>query len=200
MDIVFTLRTPLKKDAKIRLAIILTLVLALIIISKVTPVGEWFNLDNVISAIRGSGFWGMLVFTCLFILGSFMQIPAMLFVLAAILVYGQPQGALLGYIGVVTAMTVNFLFIRMVGGNVVKEIRSKRIQKILLKLEEKPIETIVILRLVLWASPFLNYVLAMTKVRSQDFIVGSTIGITIPIVIFSGLVYFFKETVILFIN
>jgi len=196
----FTLRTLLKKDAKIRLAIILVVVLALIIISKVTPVGEWFNLDSVTSTIKGTGLWGMLVFTGLFVLGSFMQIPAMLFVLAAILVYGQSEGTLLGYIAAVIAMTVNFLFIRMAGGNALKEIGSTRIQKILLKLEEKPVETIVILRLLLWASPVLNYVLAMTKVKSQDYIVGSTIGIIIPIVIFSGLVYFFKETVILVLN
>ena len=176
------------------------LVISLIIISKVTPVGEWFDLENVITAIRGAGIWGMLVFTGLFVLGSFMQIPAMLFVLAAILVYGQPEGALLGYAGAVTAMTVNFLFIRMAGGKVLKEIGNKRIQKILLKLDEKPVETIVILRLVLWASPFLNYVLAMTKVKSRDFIVGSTIGIIIPIAIFSGLVYFFQETVMLFMD
>ena len=189
----------MKRHTIVRLSIILGLVIILIIIGKFTAVGEWFDLENISTAIRESGPWGFLIFAALFALGSFIQIPAMLFVLAAILTYGQIEGTIYGFIGVVIAMTFNYYFIRMVGGKVLTEIRNRRLRKILSKLDKHPIRTIIILRLLLWASPFLNHVLAMTAVKPKDFIIGSAIGIVLPVAFFSGGVYFFKETIIPFI-
>ena len=186
----------MKTNTIVRLSIIIVLIISMIVIGKFTSVGQWFDLENVTTAIRESGPWGFLMFAGLFALGSFIQIPAMLFVLAAILTYGQIEGTILGFFGVVIAMTFNYFFIRLIGGKILKEIKNRRLRKILQKLDAYPIRTIIILRLVLWASPFLNHTLAMAGVKPKDFIIGSTAGILVPVIVFSGAVYFFSEHII----
>jgi len=190
------LRQFMKRSVLIRLLIMAGLVVSMLIIGKLTSLGAWFDIDNITIAIRDSGFWGFMIFAGLFALGSFLQIPAMIFVLAAILTYGQIEGTFLGFAGVVIAMTANFYFIRMIGGKVLKEVKNKRLQKILAKLDANPLWTIIILRLVLWASPVLNYALAMTDVKPRHYVLGSMIGLILPVIVFSTAVYLFKESVI----
>ena len=175
---------------------ILALIAGAIVVGKISGASDWLNLDNVTRVIRGSGGWGVLLFICFFVAGSFLQIPAMLFVLASILVYGSIEGLLLGYIAVVLAMTINFLVIRTIGSSVLHEIDNPRLQKLLGRLDRNPLTTVILLRLVLWASPALNYTLAMTSVRPKDYILGAAVGIIIPILIFGGSVHFFQEVIV----
>jgi uncharacterized membrane protein YdjX (TVP38/TMEM64 family) len=180
----------------VRIFLILALIGTILVAGKLSGATEWLNLDNVTRAIRASGGWGVLLFIGLFTAGSFLQIPAMLFVLTSILVFGPVQGLLLGYVAVVLAMTINFLVIRTVGSRVLHEIKNPRLQKALQRLDSNPLSTVILLRLVLWASPALNYTLAMTSVKPKDYILGAAVGIIIPILIFGGSVHFFQEMIV----
>ena len=128
----------MNKSAIIRLTSVIGLVVTLILIGKFTGIGTWFNLENITNAVNDMGYFGMLLFAALFILGSFIQIPALLFVLAAILIYGQIEGTIIGYFGVVLGMIVNFLVIKILGKGVLHEIKNKWVQKLLMRLGERP--------------------------------------------------------------
>ena len=184
------------KNAQIRILGILLLALFLLLIGKLTAFGEWFILDNISDTIKNSGAWGLLIFTVLFVLGSLLHIPAMLFVLVAILVYGHLEGALYGYLGVVIAMSVNYFVIRAMGSKVLHEIKNRPLQRMLSKLQNRPLLTIILIRLVFWASPIVNYALAMTSVKPGHYILGSAIGLILPVMVFSGAVHLFREMVI----
>lgn len=184
------------KNTYIRILGILMLALLLLLIGKFTSFGDWFVLENISKTIKSSGAWGLLIFTVLFILGSLLHIPAMLFILVAILVYGHVEGAVLGYLGVVIAMSVNYFVIRTMGHKVLNEIKNPRLQRMLLKLQTQPLLTIILIRLVFWASPVVNYALAMTSVKPRHYILGSAVGLIPPVIFFTGVVYFFKELII----
>ena len=128
----------------LRISLILVVAIALLLIGKYTSVGVWFNLDNVSNVIRNSGPWGFVIFILLFILGSLMHIPAMLFILVAIFIYGHVQGALFGYLGVVIAMTANYLIIRKLGNKVLHQIPNKRLQNMLSRLQRQPLLTVIL--------------------------------------------------------
>ncbi len=184
------------KSPLFRIIGIVLLAVSLLLVGKFSSMGEWFNLDNITYSIKNSGWWGYLMFSGLFIIGSLIQIPAMIFVLAAILVYGPFEGMLISYLSVTLAMYINYLVIRYIGNNALHEIETKWVQRILLRLHQKPISTIVLLRLVFWASPLLNYTLAMTAVRPVHYVVGSSLGIILPLAIFSTTVILFQEIII----
>lgn len=179
-----------------RISLILVIAIMLLLAGKFTSLGVWFNLDNVSNVIGNSGPWGFVIFNVLFILGSLMHIPAMLFILVAILIYGPVKGALLGYLGVVIAMTANYLIIRTMGNKVLNEIPNKRLQNMLVRLQRQPLLTVILIRLVFWAAPVVNYALAMTSINTRHYILGSAIGIILPVAVFAGAVYLFQEMII----
>jgi uncharacterized membrane protein YdjX (TVP38/TMEM64 family) len=179
-----------------KLIFMVLLILVVVLVGNYTSAGSWFNLNNITTTIRDFGVWGYLVFLCLFVGGSFIQAPAMLFVLASMLTYGDLLGAIVGFVGVVVSILFNFYFIRVLGGKVLEEIEWPLVRRILSQLDKKPFKTVFLLRQLLWASPVLNFTLAMTKIKSSHYIVGSIIGIIPPIIIFCSAVYFFKEKII----
>ena len=179
-----------------RILLILALAIILLLTGKFTSLGAWFNLENISQTIKSAGPWGFLLFNILFILGSLMHIPAMLFILVAILIYGHVEGALFGYFGVVIAMTANYFIIRTLGNKVLHEISNERLQHMLLRLQRQPLLTIILIRLVFWAAPVVNYALAMTSVNTRYYILGSAIGIILPVTAFTGAVYLFQETIL----
>ena len=179
-----------------RILLILTVAFMLLLLGKMTALGSWFTLENVSAIIKNSGAWGLLIFTVLFTVGSLMHIPAMLFVLVAILVYGHFEGALLSYLAVIIAMYVNYLVVRSMGNQVLHEIKNQRLQRMLAKLDRRPLLTIILIRLVFWASPVANYTLAMTSVNSRNYLLGSAIGLILPVIFFTGVVYLFQELII----
>ncbi|MCB9621848.1 MAG: DedA family protein, partial [Sandaracinus sp.] len=47
--------------------------------------------------------------------------------------------------------------------------------------ERRPVRVVALLRLILWMAPPLNYALAMSAVRFRDYVVGSALGLILPI-------------------
>ncbi len=174
----------------------MAIAILLLLLGKFTAFGEWFNLNNISSVIKSSGPWGLLIFFILFAIGSLIHIPAMLFILVAILIYGPFEGAIWGYLGVVIAMTANYFIVRAFGNKALHDIQNRRLQNMLSKLHEQPLSTIILIRLVFWAAPIVNYTLAMTSVNSRDYIFGSAIGLIIPVAVFAAMVHLFQESII----
>lgn len=53
-------------------------------------------------------------------------------------------------------------------------------------LEHRPVAGLLALRAVMLVSPPLNYALATTRMRHRDFVVGSTIGLLLPLWLVTG--------------
>ena len=186
----------MKRTRLLKWSILGTIVIGLVLLGSLTPLGHWFNLGNITVAVKEAGIWGFLLFTIICIAGSFLQLPALLFVVVAMLIYGHWQGTLYGGIGIIIGMIAQFYFVRIVGGRLLVEIKKPFIQRWLKRLDSNPLLTVIVLRLVLWAAPFLNYLLALTSLKGRDYIVGSIIGIIPPVIGFSVVVYFFRESIL----
>lgn len=120
--------------------------------------------------------------------GELLHLPGMVFVVVARLVFGPSIGFVLGYGGAVFAVTVSFLVAR----ELVAAARSstepwrprwKFAQRALDRLEAHPVQTVALLRLVLWLAPPLSYALASSKLRVRDHLVGSAVGLFAPVLL-----------------
>ena len=94
------------------------------------------------------------------------------------------------------AVCVSFLVMRTVGGRAFTQIDKPWVVRMLHRLDLHPIRTVIILRLVFVLYPSLNYLLALTSIRFRDYLIGSAIGLVIPISLF---VLFFDWMVALLI-
>lgn len=149
--------------------------------------------EKIRIAVQEAGPWGVLLFVVLFALGELVHIPGMVFVAGAVLAYGRTGGFAVGLLGAVVSVAVSFLLVRAFGGQALHLIKWRRVQQILAKLDKQPITTVFVLRSVLWLAPALNFALAMSRVRFRDYLLGSTLGLVIPI---AGVVLFFEQALV----
>lgn len=120
--------------------------------------------------------------------GELLHLPGILFVVVARLVFGPSLGFALGYAGAIFAVTVSFGVARQVfaAARATDEPwrpRWKWLRRMLERVEANPVRTIALLRLVLWLAPPLSYALASSKVRARDHVLGSAIGLLIPVAV-----------------
>ncbi len=154
---------------------------------------EWFGLREALTqeAIRdlvaGAGVWGVLMYLGVFSGGTLVHLPGIAFLVGARIAWGPAMGMAIGYVGAVCAVTVSFLIVRGVGGKALAEIRWKPARRVLAGLERKPIRTLVALRTFFSVSPPLNYALALSPLRFRTYVVGSAIGLVVPVAFVVGL-------------
>ena len=175
-------------------------VIGMIIFTKVSGIDEWFNLESIKSLILGSGVKGILIYIGLFTLGTFMSLPGMLFIVVAFVVYGSLEGSFVAYLGALVAVTLNFMVIRQFGGSGLEDIQKPWVQKLLRRLDSKPISSIIILRSILWISPPINYTLALSSLSSRNYIIGTAIGLVLPMVFLTSLSMLWMDKLIQLIS
>lgn len=132
------------------------------------------------------GYFAPPLFLLVFAVGELLHLPGILFVLVARLVFGPSLGFVLGYTGALLAVTVSFTVGRQVlaAARATKEPwrpKWKLLRKAFDRLEARPVQTIALLRVVLWLAPPLSYALASTGVRGRDHVVGSALGLIPPV-------------------
>lgn len=165
-----------------RLVALAVLTIALLAVGHFTGLTEHLSRDNLRSLMDSLGVWGVLLFVVLFAVGEFMHVPGIVFVLAALLAYGRVGGAIAAYAGALVSVSFAFLVVRRVGGQALAQVRRAWIAKVLAKLDQHPIPTVALLRIVFFLAPALNYGLAMTRISFRDFFIGSALGLLPPVI------------------
>lgn len=137
---------------------------------------HFFHLDFLTQTMRNTGLFGLVMFTVIYIVGTLMNVPGMIFLFILFLVYDDVSGIAVGYVSTLLAMIAHFKFTRSIAGKPLGEIRQPFIKKQLNNLMEKPVRTTVILRLALFISPPVNYALALSPLRFKHFVIGSMLA------------------------
>ena len=151
------------------------------VVATVSGAFDDVDPEGIRAMVLEAGPWGMLLFLVLFTVGELVHIPGMLFVIAGVLTYGRGVGFALGFAGAVISVSVGFLVVRLFGGQALAELKWKFVQRILAKMDERPVPTVFVLRSIFWLAPALTFALAMTKVRFRHFFVGSCLGLIAPV-------------------
>jgi uncharacterized membrane protein YdjX (TVP38/TMEM64 family) len=147
------------------------------------------SVEEVRALTVAAGPWGQVAFIAGFALGELVHVPGFLFVAAAALAYGKAAGFALSFIGAVLSVSLSFAVVRRLGGTALADLDRPWIRRVLGHLDRRPVRTVVALRLVLWLAPGLNYALALTRVRFRDYLVGSALGLALPVL---GITLFFE--------
>jgi uncharacterized membrane protein YdjX (TVP38/TMEM64 family) len=162
----------------------LVLVLALfILIGHLTGAREWMTQEKIQSAVNDAGWWGVLFFFAIFSIGQFLQVPGALFIVVARVVWGPVFGFAIAYAGAIISAVSVFAMVRAVGGKPLGAITWPPAKKILAGLDRRPIVTIAALRAVMMLAPPLTYALALSPVKHRDHLIGSAIGLVVPVTI-----------------
>jgi len=174
-----------RRKTWIRLGILTLVVIASGVVAHLTGMTEYMTREHVRELIVGLGPLGVVVFVALFVVGELAHVPGWVFIGASILAYGRVTGGIVGYLGALAAVAVAFVVVRGIGGQALSAIRRPFFVRVLAQVDRRPIATVTVLRILLIMTPALTYALALTRIRFRDYMLGSAIGLVIPITLMS---------------
>ena len=143
-----------------------------------------FSLEFLQRKIFENKISGLLIFVLLFSLGNLIQIPGWVFLAAAVLALGRTMGGIATYIAASISCVVTFLTIRFVGGDALRQLNNKIAVRLLRQLDAHPIKSIVLLRILFQTMPALNYALALSGVKFRNYLLGTLLGLPLPIALY----------------
>ena len=156
-------------------------------------IADKLNKQDLRDMVLSAGHWGTLLFFFLFGVGNIIQIPGLVFVAGAILIYGYPVGTMMSFAGGLIAVSMSFWVARGIGGDPLARLKNKRAHRIIDKLKERPVRTMALLRIFMQMSPALNVALALSGVRFRDYLMGALLTMWAPILVMATAVQFFLD-------
>ncbi len=173
-----------QKAALMRLGLLLALFVVVLVIGYAAGLSEYLDADRIRALVEPAGAWGFLIFLGLFAAGTTAHVPSWAFIGVATLLWGVTVGALVSYVSALVTISIAFVVVRKVGGQALTAVQRPWVQKVLSRLQDRPILTVAFLRVLpLFLTPGVSYALALTPIRYRDFLIGSALGI-VPGIVF----------------
>jgi len=145
---------------------------------------ERFDLTFMRETILRHRVGGLVLFVLLFSLGNLVQIPGLVFLAAAVLTLGKLGGGAVTYVAAVVSCIVTFIVVRFLGGDALRQIKNRVAKRILDELDRYPIGSVALLRLLFQTAPAVNYALALSGLRFRNYLLGTLIGLPLPIALY----------------
>ena len=164
-----------------RLVILAIVLVALLVVRYGTSFGASLSTARIRELVQAAGVAGVAIYLVIFAIGELLHVPGLVFVAAAVMSWGHLGGGVIAYAGALVSVTFSFFVVRGIGGQALAELKWKWMQRLMARLDQRPILTVALLRLVLWISPALNYALALSRIRYRDYLIGSALGLALPI-------------------
>jgi uncharacterized membrane protein YdjX (TVP38/TMEM64 family) len=167
-----------------RLLAVILFLGSLLAIVQLSGLRDHFSVSFVRELVLRHPGGGLLIFVLLFSLGNLIQIPGSVFLAAAVLTLGKLAGGAITYVAAVAGCTVTFVTIRALGGDALRSLNNRVAVRILRELDAHPIGSIAALRMLFQTAPAVNYALAMSGVRFRTYLIGTLIGLPLPIAVY----------------
>lgn len=175
--------TQLARHARL-IAVVLLLVL-LWALFQFSGLREHFSLQFVHDSFEHHVVVGLLIYAALFALGNLVQIPGWLFLAAALLALGRFWGGVATYFAGCFACVSTFWMVRLVGADALRRVGGRLGLRLFARLDAHPVQSVVLLRLLMQTAPALNYLLALSGIRFRAYLIGTLLGLPLPILLYS---------------
>jgi phospholipase D1/2 len=152
------------------------------VLAGLSWLGVWqhLSLDSMRALIDAWGPLGPLVFIAVFVAGFFVPGPEILLVAVGGVLFGAGLGFVYAWVASVVGTATTFLLVRVSAQAWVQRALRERFPRLRAlddRLERHGVATTVVLRLLLFLAPPLNWALGASRVRVRDYVVGTAIGI-----------------------
>jgi len=167
-----------------RLLAVAAFVGVLLVGFRLSGLSGQFELATLQRSIAGHPLGGVLFFVVLFSLGNLLLIPGWVFLAAAVYAFGAPLGGLATYAAACVSCVVTFGVIRLLGGDALRRLRNPLALRIFRQLDTAPLRSVVALRMLFQTLPALNGALALSGIRFRHYLLGTLLGLPLPIAIY----------------
>ncbi len=158
------------------------LALAMVVIGVLS----WFYASGTYAAIdpekmrawlQGAGAWGGVVFVLAYCVLQPLGVRSVFFLLSAPMVWQPLTAFVLSWAGTLAASLAAFGFARFVGGAWVQRRLPPGIRRLDDRLATRGLRTVLLLRLLFYTAPTLQFALGVSRVRAGAFLTGTLLGV-----------------------
>ena len=163
-----------------RFAAALLMLAAIAAASRWTALGDWIDLGSLVRTARAEADSPVaaLGVLALYVVGGLIAFPITVLVVATGIVFGPWLGGAYAFGGALLNAAVTYRVGRWLGRDTVRRLAGQRLNRITRRLARQGVPAIVILRL-LPIAPFtvVNAVAGASRIRANEFLIGTAIGI-----------------------
>jgi phosphatidylserine/phosphatidylglycerophosphate/cardiolipin synthase-like enzyme/uncharacterized membrane protein YdjX (TVP38/TMEM64 family) len=170
-------------DTRTRLvgiAIGITVLAALALAWRVTPLRDWLAFDQLIDfgAEFRESTWAPLAIVAAFVGGGLIAFPLLVLIGATALIFGPVLGPVYTMIGALLSAAVTFAIGRKLGRDAVRNLAGQRVNDLSRRLARRGLLAVAFVRM-LPIAPFsiVNVVAGASHIRWSDFLLGTVIGL-----------------------
>lgn len=174
----------------IKLGLMLTVVVAVILAWRYTPLAEFVSLDRLTESFGQAARspWALPAVLGIFVLGGLVAFPLTLLIAATAAAFGPWQGLLFAGAGALASAMVTYLIGRRLGAGPLRQVMGPRIHRIARKVADHGVLAVTMIRLMPTA-PFtlVNLVAGATRIRISDYLIGTALGLAPGMLFLSAL-------------
>lgn len=168
-----------RNNARQKIIVLALLAIALPLLWRYTPLGEWVNLGTIFSwqkSLRGHPAAPLFV-VAIYLLGSLVFFPITILTLATIFAFGPLWGNLYALGGWLAASAQGYFIGWLVGHDSLRRLTGEKVAALVGRAEQHGFLTVLALRVVP-VGPFslVNMVVGASAIRFRDFLLASLVG------------------------
>ncbi len=127
--------------------------------------------------IRNAGVWGGVLFVVVYSCLQPFGVNGLLFLLSAPLIWSPTDAFLLNWIGTVGTGVFSFSVARFIARDWVQERLPQRVRRFDDRLHKRGFVTVLLLRLVFYTTPTVQYALGVSRVKIGPLMLGTILGV-----------------------
>ena len=182
-----------KRKATLKALLFLTFIIAAICLVHFTPVKHYLNLKTLGSDLEDAGPWAPLIFIVIYAAGVCLFVPGTILTALGAALFGPYRGFIYVWVGAMIGAGVAFWTGRTLGREFAASRIGSRLRKYDDAIERNGFTTVLYLRLVYFPFTVMNFGMGLTKVRFQDYLLGTALGILVGTFIFTYFIGTLKE-------
>jgi len=145
------------------------------------------TIDTIRGFVGSFGLLGSSVFALAGCVAITINIPTVLVICLAVVVFGGFAGTIVSAISVYLATTVIYIVAQFLGRDFVNWAFGERLRKVEDRLQTTGLMTVVYVRLLSFMLPPVNWLLSLVNIRYRDLFLGTILGTAHMIILFAWL-------------
>ncbi|WP_127717990.1 TVP38/TMEM64 family protein [Halobacteriovorax sp. HLS] len=174
--------------SKIKKLLLLTSIVAVAaIIINIIGVDQIFSVDQLKQMLNENKLLAIVVFCLVFSAANLLYIPGFLFVAAPVSLFSVREAFVIVYIACIVCSSISYYFVSFFGNDLLRTFDNRLSRWAFENIDKRPIFSVIVLRTLMQTTPALNYTLSLSGIKFSNYILGSMIGLIIPIFIYCAI-------------
>jgi uncharacterized membrane protein YdjX (TVP38/TMEM64 family) len=183
----------IKKTALVKVSLLILFIGVSIYLVRFSPARQYFTSEQLGLVLEAAGFWAPLLFLLIYAAGVCLFLPGTLLTALGAAIFGPYWGFVYVWVAAMIGASFAFLIGRYLGRDFAASIIGNRLKRFDDAIERNGFATVLYLRLVYFPFTPMNFGMGLTKVRFQDYVAGTGLGILVGTFIFTFFVGTIKD-------